>query len=208
MASMHARTGGVELALSVLHQLFALPLSAAAQCYIAVHEALTQAKARRLTLALKAFDRAAIFSEQTKNEAASSWLGIPDRSFVERMRASVLAQFGNIEAITLLERLDQSTPAAFQRYRVHLATDVALIHAHQKQVEPSAEALASAVLLNRQIRSVEKTRRIYAVRALLDPYRDSKAVQAVDEMIRETRIGERVLGQPATETQRPEPTTR
>ncbi|MGH8885788.1 MAG: helix-turn-helix domain-containing protein [Egibacteraceae bacterium] len=162
VASMHSRNGDTKLALSVLRQLFPLPLSAAAQCSIGVHEALTQARARRLDLALKAFDRAAAFSEQTKDEAPSSWLGIPDRSFVERMRASTLAQFGNIEAITLWDWLDQSTPAAFRRYRVHLATDVALIYTHQKQVEPSAESLTSAVILNQQTRSVEKTRRILA----------------------------------------------
>jgi transcriptional regulator with XRE-family HTH domain len=156
MASMHGRNGDTELALSVLRQLSSLRLSAAARCSIGVHEALTHARAQRLDLALEALDRAAAFSEQTKNEAPSSWLGIPDSSFAERMRASVLAQFGKTEAMGLLEWLEQSTPAVFHRYRVHLATDFALTHAHQNRVEESAESLTSALILNQQTRSVEK----------------------------------------------------
>jgi transcriptional regulator with XRE-family HTH domain len=198
VASMHARNGDAELAFSMLRQLSSLRLSAAARCYIGVHEALIHARARRLDFALKAFDHAAAFSEQTGNEVPSSWLGIPDSSFVERMRASVFAQFGKTGAITLLNWLDQSTPAVFHRYRVHLATDRALISAHQKQVEPSAESLISALILNQQAHSVEKARRILAVRELLDPYRDSKAVQAVDEVIQTTKARELVPSRSTT----------
>lgn len=124
--------------------------SSAGERRCGVGDAAGRLRAKRLDLTFRALDRAKTYSEQTKDEAPSSWLGIPDSSFVERQQAIILAQFGEAEALSLLERLDRSTPAVFRRYRVTLATDRALTYAHNKQVEPSAAALTSAVLLNQQ----------------------------------------------------------
>jgi len=204
VAWMHAKNGDAQLALSVLHQLSPLSLSAAASCYIAVHEAHAHASAKQLDLALRALDRAAVFAEQTKNEAPSSWLGISNSSFVERWRVFILAQFGASEALTLIERRDQSEPAVFRRYRVGLIAKRALIYARSGQIEESAESLTSGLILNQQTRSVEKAQQLMTVRRLLEPYRGSKAVKAVDEVIR--TFTARHPGRPATALGRPEPT--
>jgi len=186
VAFMHANNGDATLALSVLDQLLSLSLSAAAQCYVAVYQAHAHAKARELDLALRALDWAATYAEQTKQEPPSSWLGILDSAFVERQRAIILARFGLAEAIVLMERLDRNTPAVFRRYRVTLATYSALTYAHTKQVDRSAQRLTTALVLNRTTQSVEKTRQILGVRVVLNPYQDSKAVKAVDEVIHAT----------------------
>ncbi len=203
VAYMHAKNGEADLALSVLHQFAALPLSAAARCYVAVYEAHAYASARRFDLAFRALDRAMACSEQTQHEAPSSWLGIPDTSFVERQRAIILAQVGAAEALSLLERLDQSTPAVFRRYRVTLAADRALIYAHSQQLEPTAEALTSALLLNQQVSSVEKAKQILKIRAILNPYQDSQLVKAVDEVIRATKTHDLILDGSATAPDNP-----
>jgi transcriptional regulator with XRE-family HTH domain len=194
VADMHTKSGDAHLALSVLHQLCPLPLSMAARFFIAVYEAHAYASARRLDLALNALDRAMTLSEQTAHEAPSSWLGIPANSFVERQRAIILAQSGEIEALSLLERLDRSSPAAFRRYRVALATDRALTYAHNQHLEPTAQALTCALTLNQHVHSVERAQQILTVRAMLDPYQDSRHVKALDEVIHTTKTRELILG--------------
>ena len=186
-AYMYAKNGETELALSVLHQLSLLRLSPAANCYTAAYKAHSEASAHRLDLALQALDQAAYWSDRTRDEAPSSWLGIPDSTFVQRQRAMILAHSGAAEAVTLLQSLEQNTPAVFRRYRVTLATDRALAFAHATEVEQSAELLTSALLLNQQMRSVEKAAQSRTIRRMLEPYRDSKAVRAVDEAMRVTQ---------------------
>ncbi len=194
VAYMHAKNGEAGLALSDLHQLSALPLSAAARCYATVYEAHAYASARRLDPAFRALDRAMAYSEQTPHEAPPSWVGISHNSFVERHRANILAQFGESEALRILERLDQDTPGLFRDYRVTLGADQAMTYAHLGQVEPCAAALTSAVLLNQLFRSIERTRRILDVRARLDPYQDSRPVKALDEVIQATKVRELLRG--------------
>jgi transcriptional regulator with XRE-family HTH domain len=186
VAYMHAKNGENELALSILRQLLGLPLSAAAACYVAVYEAHAYASGRQHDLAVRVLERAAKHAEQTGNEAPSSWLGISNGSFVERQRAMVLAQFGAMEALPLLEALEHSTPAVFRRYRVALSTDCALIHACHQQVEEAASLLVEAWTDNQQTRSVEKAWQMLKVREVLRPFEDSQAVKAVDQVMRAT----------------------
>ena len=187
-ADIHAKSGDVELALSMLDQLPSLGLSAAARCYMAVYEALVYASAQHRDPALRALDTAMAYAERTTHEAPSSWFGISDREFVERYRAFILARFGEAEALSVLARLDQSTPTVFRRYRVTLAIDRAETYAHRQELEPTADSLTSALLLNQHVHSVVKAKRILRVRAMLDPYQDTQAIKAVDEVIHATKV--------------------
>ena len=198
VAYMRAQNGEAVRALSGLRQLELLPLSPTAQCYVAVYEAHAHASAKRLDLALQALDSAAAWSDETKNEAPASWLGIPDTSFVERQRGMILAQFGTTQALPLLHRLEQNASAVFRRYRVTLATDLALTYAYGKEVEQSAEQLTSALQLNQQTHSVDRTQRILKIRAMLDPYRNSRAVRSLDEVLRTTVKTDRAVGAAVT----------
>jgi ATP/maltotriose-dependent transcriptional regulator MalT len=188
VAYMHARNRDGELALSVLHQLDALPLSLAAQGYVAVYTAHAHASAARQGPALRAMDRADGLLSNAADEAPSRWLGITGRAFVERQRAMILAGFGSPEARSILGGLDDQTPAVFQRYRVTMLADQAMAHAWLGHVEQSARLLGDALRRNRQVRSVEKATLIGEVRAVLSPYADSRAVRAVDEALRAARV--------------------
>jgi hypothetical protein len=190
--------GRAVRALSGLRQLKLLPLSPTAQCCVAVYEAHAHASAKCLALALQALDAAAAWSDETRNEAPPSWLGIPGTSFVERQRGMILAQFGTTQAIPQLHRLEQNESAVFRRYRVTLATDLALTYAHSKEVEQSAEQLTSALQLNQQTRSVDRTRRILKIRAMLDPYQNSRAVRSLDEALKMTVKLDRAVGPAVT----------
>lgn len=110
----------------------------------------------------------------------------------------ILAQFGTTQALPLLHRLEQNASAVFRRYRVTLATDLALTYAHSKEVEQSAEQLTLALQLNQQTHSVDRTRRILKIRAMLDPYRNSRAVRSLDELLRTTVKTDRAVGAAVT----------
>lgn len=183
VAYMHALNGDGELALSVLNQLGSLPLSLAAQCYIAVYRAHACASMRGGKAAFVALDNAAALSAQLRNEAPSSWLGIPDAAFVQRQRAMIGAKLGSPESLSLLSSLDERTPEVFQRYRVTLLTDQARAHASLGDVEQSAALLVRAAQRNQRIRSVERAARILQVRAALNQHADCGAVRALDEVL-------------------------
>jgi tetratricopeptide (TPR) repeat protein/transcriptional regulator with XRE-family HTH domain len=183
VAYMHARNGSHELSLSVLHQLASLRLSSQARCYISVYEAHAHTSARRRDAALEALDRAIVYSEQTRGEAASPWLGMADRSFVERQRAMVMAEFGVPEAVAVLAGLEEHTSPVFQRYRVMLLTNQAMAHARMAHVEEAADKLTSAIQRNQHTGSIEKETRMLDVRSALHAYGDCDAVRALDELI-------------------------
>jgi len=61
-------------------------------------------------------------------------------------------------------------------------------YAHRQELEPTADSLTSALLLNQHVHSVEKAKRILRVRATLDPYQDTQAIKAVDEVIHATKV--------------------
>jgi hypothetical protein len=184
VAYMHARNGEGELALSLLQQLVPLATSAAAQCYIAVYHAQAHASRPGYDDAFAALDRAAAMAERARDDAPSSWLGIPDAAFVLRQRAMIAAQLKAPQSLELLTVLDEQTPKVFQRYRVTLLTDQALAHAQRGDIEQAAPLLEQAALRNQQIRSVEKAGRILDVRAALDHGADSGPVKALDEVLR------------------------
>jgi hypothetical protein len=183
VAYMHARSDDGELALSVLHQLASLGLSAAASCYVAVYEAHAHASMRQQPSALRALDRAVEYGTRASGEAPSPWLGIPDSAFAERQRAMILAGFGAPEALSLLERLGRHTPGIFQRYRVTLLTDRAMAHARLGDTDEAADLLATALHRNESIRSAEKRAQILAVRQVLNPHVSARSVRALDEIL-------------------------
>lgn len=171
----------------------AVQLSPTAQCHGAVYEAHAHASAKRLALALQALDAAAAWSDETRNEAPPTWLGIPGTSFVERQRGMILAQFGTTQAIPPLHRLEQNASAVFRRYRVTLATDLALTYAHSKEVEQSAEQLTSALQLNQQTRSPDRDTADSEDPGNAGPYQNSRAVRSLDEALKMTvKLDERL----------------
>jgi len=184
VAYMHARDGDSELAVSVVHQLAALPLSEAAGCYVGVYAAHAHASAGQRDLALRALDRAAASSERSRGDAPATWLGIPDLAFVERQRAMILAGFGSPEALTVLARLETETPAVFQRYQVTLLTDQAQAHARLGHVEQAASLLCAAHQRNARVYSAEKRLRIRQARQVLQPWQTASAVKELDEALR------------------------
>jgi tetratricopeptide (TPR) repeat protein len=188
MALMHACNGNGELALSVLHQLTPLRLSEAAACYIAVYQGHAHASLKQRDAAVHALDRAADRAARAGGEAPSPWLGIPDHAFIERQQAMILAGFGAPEALGILSRLDQQTPPVFRRYRITLLTDQAMAHARMGDADQAAALLEAALHRNTQIRSAEKRARVLDVRRVLQPYASASQVQALDEVIRETRL--------------------
>jgi tetratricopeptide (TPR) repeat protein len=181
VAYMHARNDDGELALSVLHQLAPLGLSAAARCYVAVYEAHAYASMRQQPSALRALDRAVEYTTWASGEAPSPWLGIPDSAFAERQRAMILAGFGSPRALPLLERLSRHTPDIFQRYRVTLLTDRAMAHACLGDADAATDLLARALCRNES--SAERRAQILAVRQVLGPH-DSASVRALDEVLK------------------------
>jgi transcriptional regulator with XRE-family HTH domain len=199
VAYMHARNGESELAMSVLHQLQSLPLTAAASCYVAVYEAHGHASETQKTVgrrdeALKALDRANEAAARSDHDAPSPWLGIPSASFVNRQRALVLARLGDPDAVTVLRELETNTPAVFQRYRVTLTSNFALTYAHMREIEHATAHMVTAVQRNQKANSVEKTNLILEARRVLEPYRDSRAVRTVDEFLRDSRVQALNLG--------------
>src|SRR5437868_1858393 len=193
VAYMHARNQNGDLALSVLQQLQPLSLSTAARCYLAAYEAHAHAarpqlgKAKR-DVVLSALDQAASFADTTQDEPPSPWLGIPGTSFVERQRALTMASFGDEETLDLLDRLEEQTSAVFQRYQVTLVINRALTYASRGDVDKATGQLVTAVEHNLHVRSVEKHNLIREARRVLEPHRDSRAVQAVDELLRDQRV--------------------
>jgi tetratricopeptide (TPR) repeat protein len=188
VAYMHSLNGEGELAMSEVNQLASLPLSRAAECYIAVYQAHAWASMRDSDAALRALDSAAKLSEQVSNEAPASWLGIPDAAFVQRQRAMIVARLGSPESLSLLSLLEEHTPVVFLRYRVTLLTDQALVLASLGHIEESAALLAGAAQRNQQIRSVERASRILQVRAALDQYADGRALRVLDEALRSSGV--------------------
>jgi transcriptional regulator with XRE-family HTH domain len=198
VAYMHSLNADGDLAMSVLDQLAALPLPMTAQCYIAVYQAHAYASLREHKPALQALDGAAVLAAKLHDEPPSSWLGMPDDAFVQRQRAMIAAKHGSAGALDLLSLLDESTPEVFQRYRVTLLADQALIHASLGHVEQSAALLASAAQRNQRIRSAERAARILQVRAVLNHHSDSSVLSDLDEALESSGAlspGRRATGQ-------------
>ncbi|MER5649014.1 helix-turn-helix transcriptional regulator [Streptosporangium sp. NPDC002524] len=186
VAYMHARDGHDALAVSVLRQLGSLPLSVAAQCYVAVYEAHAQAAAHDRDRALGALEHAHVLAGRTGHETPSAWLGVTDGSFVDRQAAIVLAEFGDPEALRVLTRLEVRTSAAFRRYQVTLDANFALAHAKLGEVEQATARMTSALARNEHTRSAEKHTRIVDARRVLGSCADAKEVREVDELLRAT----------------------
>ncbi len=111
--------------------------------------------------------------------------------------AMIAAGFGSSEALGLLSTLDKQTPDLFQRYRVTLLTDQALVYARLGDVEQSAPLLVEAVRRNHQVCSAEKATRIEAVRTLLTRTGGGSAVKVLDESLDAAEGAEPSPGLPA-----------
>jgi len=185
VAYMHARAGRGELAVSVLDQLAGLPLSAADRCYVAAYQAHAHASGGRRDAARRALDQAAGHAVRTHDEPPSLWLGIPDTSWVQRQEAIVLAQVGDPQALTALDRLSEATPAVFQRFGVTLQVHYALAHARAGNIEQTLAYLTAAATRNQHTRSVEKSRVMLEARRAL-PATDTPDVREIDELLNET----------------------
>jgi hypothetical protein len=184
VAYMDARQGQVMRSLDVLHQTARVGGSATASSYIHAYRGHALLAAQDRDGMLRSLDTAAVLAGHTADQQPPSWLGVTGPDWVQRQRAMLLARLGSPGAVTTLTALQQQTSPLFARFHVTVATDLAHVHTASGDYEAAAAALTTAATLNGRVRSVERARRMRAVRDRLAPTAPTPVLDQVDDALR------------------------
>jgi len=184
VAYMEAAQGHLIRSLDLHDQTARLRRSAAALSYVHAYRGHALLAAQDSDGMLRSLDAAAVFAGHTTDEPPPSWLGVTGPVWVERQRAMLLTRLGSPDAVAALTALQRQTPPLFARFHVTVATDLARAHSANGNYEGAAASLTTAAAINGRVCSVERARRMRAVRDGLAQAAPAPVLEQVDDALR------------------------